>query len=180
MGGLISTVVGSALGQKSTDGPESSTGKAASSKDPAPPKIGAKSKVLWRVIDESLGYALCGQTVEIIDDDDSVDYHMCRIQGKIGGAVGGNVVACKRQLEDISKLVEPAKTKPIILKLADRLILDVKFPAYELEGHQSLEKDHRCCSIHISMGWWLIERDCQDSYKGPTFLPRFASWSQIT
>ena len=87
------------------------------------------------------------------------------------GFKAGKTIAIKvAQAEVLKELKQPTAQKKLQLKLSERIELELKFQATELKEVGSLDAEPRLASVHLSMGWWLLQRDL-----APDSTVRFSS-----
>ena len=114
---------------------------------------------LARVIDDTLGFGVAGEMVEIL----SVvgNQILARVQKARGSKLGRNVCLKTSQFALRSKLPVPKPSKKMLFSQDDRVELDMKFDAEELGKSIALTKDSRLASMHLNMLWWSIQRDLE-------------------
>ena len=112
---------------------------------------------LARVIDDSLGFGVAGELVEILSV--AHDKILARVQKAGGSKLGRNVCLKSSQFVLSSKLPDSKPPKKLFLKEEERVELDMKFNADELGKSIALTKDSRLASMHLNMLWWCVQRD---------------------
>jgi hypothetical protein len=78
---------------------------------------------------------------------------------KTGFKAGKTIAVKVAQAEVLKELKQPTAQKKLQLKLSERIELELKFQATELKEVGSLDAEPRLASVHLSMGWWLLQRD---------------------